>query len=518
MSAGALLRRWLWPIATVALLFLILGLQAIALGLPSRSAHTTARVTIAAALVLVLVATVLRVATEVALPAPSVVGYENRPAWKRWGSGTQLLFWGSVALILGAVALSLPADAAVPLAALSVLTCLLLTVVALGNVLSERRGGTRTREQVKDILAAQAPDALMYVGRADGGRYQVEKWLDVLTQVHERVLIVVRSAQARDALASLTSGRVSAALLPRQRDLDVLPLDTLRLAYYPGSSSANANMISYRQIAHVYLGHGDSDKEVSTHPSHRMYDRVFVAGDAAMERYRSQAVSMPPGSLVKVGRPGLTLIAGGVEASARPATVLYAPTWEGYNSASTLSSLPEAERIVGWLCDAGVRVVFRPHPLSFASASGRLSIARADRRLAADGTHHVGSSSTRSERVEESIAASDALVTDVSSMLVEYLPHGGRVGVISLSEHADVTRFPTTAWATVLRSAEDVATWLETDPLAQRRDAARRHYISSTDLAVFEAAVRAVERSLAGRHAEVEQAPEPVEGTQETLA
>ena len=98
----------------------------------------------------------------------------------------------------------------------------------------------------------------------------------------------------------------------------------------------------YRGLTHIYLGHGDSDKEISAHPA--THEKIFVAGQAAIDRYSAHNVVIPAEKFYIVGRPQLDGVLSGVRerGADEPLTVLYAPTWLGYNKASTLSSLPAA--------------------------------------------------------------------------------------------------------------------------------------------------------------------------------
>src|SRR5699024_7383622 len=122
--------------------------------------------------------------------------------------------------------------------------------------------------------------------------------------------------------------------------------------FYVNSVGANADLLTYRSAKHVYLGHGDSTKPLSIHPLHAAFDYIAVAGQAAIDRYKQAGISIPDEKFILIGRPQIFQ-----EGSAqdRPFTassqlsVIYAPTWSGYNSLSSYSSLKNGPTIVNCL-------------------------------------------------------------------------------------------------------------------------------------------------------------------------
>ena len=64
---------------------------------------------------------------------------------------------------------------------------------------------------------------------------------------------------------------------------------------------------------HVHINHGESDKQSMASNNAKAYDRVFVAGEAAVQRHPAGLLEFDTGRLVRTGRPQLDL---------RPAPVL----------------------------------------------------------------------------------------------------------------------------------------------------------------------------------------------------
>ena len=92
-------------------------------------------------------------------------------------------------------------------------------------------------------------------------------------------------------------------------------------------------------MVHVHINHGESDKLSMVSNQAKAYDKVFVAGDAAIERHRRALIDFDESALVKVGRPQLDIdrLAELEPSSAR--TIMYAPTWEGENESNNYTSV-----------------------------------------------------------------------------------------------------------------------------------------------------------------------------------
>jgi hypothetical protein len=329
-------------------------------------------------------------------------------------------------------------------------------VTAYAFWLARQRG--RRWPAVQQALDNVGPQFLIYTGRKDGGAYQIEQWLGPLKELGVPFAVVTRHNDAVDALRkrrALAGIPLIACLNTAELDKVIAP--SVRAVFYVNSVASNINMVSYRHLTHVYLGHGDSDKEISAHPVHAMYDKIFVAGRAAIERYHANNVLIPEEKFAVVGRPQLRGAQQGPRERTpdEPLTVLYAPTWLGYNNASTLSSLKHAGPYIQHLLSHGVRIIFRPHPFSVRSPEERRLVAAMDEALVRHGGPHMASGEARPADLVELFNASDALITDVSSVLVDYTVTGKPIGVIVWADDDPTERYPSLRAAQLMNSPED---------------------------------------------------------------
>jgi CDP-glycerol glycerophosphotransferase (TagB/SpsB family) len=245
-------------------------------------------------------------------------------------------------------------------------------------------------------------------------------------------------------------------------------------------------------MLHVHINHGESDKQSMASNNAKSYDRVFVAGEAAVQRIASGLLEFDTSRLVRIGRPQLDLRREPVLAPTSRRTVLYAPTWEGdadYNNYSSIDTIGR-EIVARVLAVPDVRLVYKPHPQVAAGSdpgihAAHLEIVRivADAATADPAAGHVS-------LVDADILAlmpdCDAMVTDVSSVGLDWLYLRTEQPLLIADRHDDPERLrlaaPVSRCADVLDSrsvqtlTELLAARLEHDELHLARIAMRHHY------------------------------------------
>jgi CDP-glycerol glycerophosphotransferase (TagB/SpsB family) len=407
--------------------------------------------------------------------------------------------------------------------AVAVLLSCLAACAVLAERLSHVRLERRVRARVAGAVADYAPEFVLYNARPDDASYQIAMWLPYFRRVGRRFVVVVRQELPARALAAMPElADVPVICARTSRELEDLLVPSLTTVFYVNAASGNGQMVRHADLAHVHIGHGDSDKATSFNPTHAMYDRVFLAGDAAVARYAANGVSIPRSRLQVVGRPQVERI----EASGRPLaeiaepTVLYAPTWRGDAAATELYSLPVAERLVLRLLDRGCRVIFRPHPYSHQNPEDEAFIRQVQALLGADrsrtGREHLyGAAAERERDVFDCFNDSDAMVCDVSSVAVDflqsrkpmamYVPASSEVG---FEEQFPVARGCYLLDAELTRVDEALDSLLGADPLREAREQVRASYLGDFPPAsyadVFVSAVEQVVTEGVSRADEVE--------------
>ncbi|MFC4145043.1 CDP-glycerol glycerophosphotransferase family protein [Micromonospora mangrovi] len=388
-------------------------------------------------------------------------------------------------LVAVAAALVLPAWVALVAALLVGAGC-----AAVGLDLARRRfrppagGGPVGR-----ALRRHQPEFVLYFSAPPGSEYQITMWLPYLERLGRPFLVLLREPEFLPTIAAATSAPV--VFCPTIKTLDEVLVPSLRVAFYVNHGAKNSHCVRFAQLTHVQLHHGDSDKAPSANPVSAIFDRIFVAGPAAIERYARAGVEIPAEKFVVVGRPQVESIEVRREPTtglAQP-TVLYTPTWTGHHADANYCSLPVAETVIRRLLARGATVILRAHPYTSQNPTSARQLARLTELLAADraktGRAHLwGAAAARELTLTDCVNRSDALISDVSGVISDYLYSGKPYAVTDMGVDGDdfVARFPLAGSGYVLRrdmsNVDDVlGRLLDTDPLAAARWETRRRYL-----------------------------------------
>ncbi|MGW9027400.1 hypothetical protein ACWGQ5_25175 [Streptomyces sp. NPDC055722] len=243
-----------------------------------------------------------------------------------------------------------------------------LYVAALAPYVRGRRIPPNAQTVLKALsgwLREYRPETVLYFSGSKDSAYQVNMWLETMEQLETRPLIILRD---RVILQNLAPTTVPVVCVPGGVHLMNMDLSTVRVTLYAANVGKNIHMLRVPTMKHVFIGHGDSDKLASVNPFSKVYDEVWTAGRAGRDRYAIADVGVRDEDIVEVGRPQLAPIQSwqGVPEGRIP-TILYAPTWEGWDdSPGNTSLLLAGENIVKKLiaADRPVRVLYKPHPFT----------------------------------------------------------------------------------------------------------------------------------------------------------
>jgi hypothetical protein len=280
--------------------------------------------------------------------------------------------------------------------------------------------------QLTDVVLAQRVAA--FFPEPPRNTYQLAQWVQPLEALHRRhgVVLITQDSRTTARLRAATSLEVRCIARTSTLD-DLVRRSALGLALYVSHHPRNFQFLRFPELAHVYLGHGESDKAVSASNQLKAYDRVFVAGQAAVDRIAGELMWFDTAKTVHVGRPQLST--GAIRRTPDPRerpTVLYAPTWEGAQASMAYSSVAtHGAALVRSLMGEGLRVVYRPHPRTGAN---RREVAEADTAVRAvfntSKARSTDSAVVTEAPLATAFAGADLLVTDISSLAVEWLPTG----------------------------------------------------------------------------------------------
>ncbi len=358
------------------------------------------------------------------LPVPGAHLPPPLPTWlvgddARWLLRSEVVFLAGLAWAFfgGSYALVAPSAVVMVLIALAFPVAMAPQLLAL----LRRPGNDARMAAAQSAVLGWKPEVILHFSGGVSSIYQVNMWLETLERLDQRSLILLRERRYLEQLAPTT---VPVLCLPFTADLMNFRFPGSRVALYVANVGKNIHLLRVPSLKSAFIGHGDSDKTASFNPYTKVYDEVWVAGAAGRDRYLRAQVGVRAEQIVLVGRPQLDAISEAVpRPEGAPFTVLYAPTWEGWTDDPYASSLiPMGREIIQTLLAApNLRVIYKPHPLtgSVNPVAQRVSD-EIVRMLAGAGSQHVAVLGTE-RTLYECFDDSDALISDISSVVSDYL-------------------------------------------------------------------------------------------------
>ncbi len=375
------------------------------------------------------------------------------------------------------------------------LVSIALTLIAFGDATRSSVTVAAEKARVAEAIAEYQPQFVLYYSAPRGSEYQVGMWLPYLERTGRRFIVVMRGSRGLDKIADMTEAPVVVRSTIRSLDDAVPP--SLTTAFYVNNGKDNSHFVRYTHLTHVQLLHGESDKAASASPVTAMFDKIFVAGQAGIDRYAAHGVHILREKFAIVGRPQVEGVA-----PARPGahvdSVLYAPTWQGYQAETNYTSLDLGPQMIRAVLDRGRRVVFRPHPFSYRDPDYAALIAEIHAMLAEDrrrtGREHLWGETAESEMtLFDCFNDADALISDVSSVIPDFLFSSKPFAIVSAAgapAPAFEAEFPIAGAGYVIEfdlGNLDAALegLLETDPLAEARTRIRERYLGPFPAATY---------------------------------
>ena len=312
-------------------------------------------------------------------------------------------------------------------------------------------------------------DALFYFPDTVAKIYQIEQWLPVIG-AHSGDLNFGIVTRARSAWTELMSGYLPAPsflAMPFPGLMDLYRVLQPKAIIYPNNGLRNFQSLVWPEAVHIHVNHGESDKVSMVSNQVKGYDKVFVAGEAAVRRHRAALVDFDESTLVKVGRPQLDLNPAPTLPISTRRTVLYAPTWEGEDEMNNFTSLDRygVALIEALLSIPDVRVIYKPHPRvvmsmvpAVAAAHSRIVALIAGAAAADPGAGHE-------YRADGDILALfprvDLLVSDISSVGLDFLYSRAEAPIVLTDRRTDratLLREAPIAAASHIIDADSIAT------------------------------------------------------------
>lgn len=353
------------------------------------------------------------------------------------------------------------------------------------------------RRNLAEELARTPYEVVVFIAGPREAAYQINQWLPVLEILPFRVALLTPSF---GMLAGMHATKLPIYFARGFAQIESFLEAGPQVVLYPANPVDNARPLRQYRLRHLFINHGESDKAVNQSKLLMAYDKLLVGGPLAERRLRDAGLPLRAEQVVHVGRPQAELRLAYVPERRGPLRrILYAPTWEGLGDAVDYGSVSEfGDALVSALLrDGRFEVHFKPHPFTGTRSSrARDSLARIRAKVSSSKGRVLGDA----DSLHDAMNWSDLLITDVSSVLNEYLVTGKPVVLCNprgFEPERLAREFPSSVAAYVLDSGGEVTELLgrvsADDFKRESRRDVRRDSLGDADtsaLTRFEAAIR----------------------------
>lgn len=213
---------------------------------------------------------------------------------------------------------------------------------------------------------------LIHTGEGINCAYQIDMWVDVFMSSGEPFAILTRNIELYQwAIRKYPYLNIVYAKRPVDVDAVLNNLPWLYAIYYTSNTGNLIHTLKHNKFKHIFLGHGDSDKAASAHKFFRVYDEIWVAGQAHIDRFKNANLEIRHLHFVKVGRPNLKKIIQDAmkefscENESKNNTIVYLPTWEGVYEENNYSSARLSPVFLSQISQkTNSKIVAKFHPLT----------------------------------------------------------------------------------------------------------------------------------------------------------
>lgn len=248
---------------------------------------------------------------------------------------------------------------------------------------------------------------------------QLEIWLPYIRRSRYRFVIISGVDEVRPGVERLIDGLPN-VMIARPFEPALVGLKKsrrLKGVIYLTTRPLNLRVVTALPTkAHVWIGHGESEKSVNGPRTASLYDAFFVARSSAVDRFPPAIRGWVRSGACVIGAPIVEGVVKRPWPAPRPvSTILYAPTWEGRRNGANYSSLAEVapmlKSALPELRQRGVTVIFRPHP----------GTGRRDPEYQGMVSDVYAAGARKPGPKAQDFADADVLLSDVSGITAEFL-------------------------------------------------------------------------------------------------
>lgn len=260
------------------------------------------------------------------------------------------------------------------------------------------------------------------------GKAHLSLWLSLFESSHEKYSVMVRNYElyqwVRDNHPNVKCVFARAAL-DVEEVMKLLP--NVKTIYYLSNTGNLIHTLRFNDYKHVFLGHGDSDKAASAHKFFRVYDEIWVSGQAHIDRFKNTNIRINNVDFIKIGRPALKeYLAQKHNAKEENDNsferIIYLPTWEGSFVENDYSSIRDSvDFLPAMQKQTNCQLVIKYHP---STGSRDLQLNEIKQNFLEESVfdNELFQFIDQSEPLDNIILRGDAFVCDISAVVSECIP------------------------------------------------------------------------------------------------
>lgn len=181
----------------------------------------------------------------------------------------------------------------------------------------------------------------IYTGADTSVLSHIKLWAPILSKNND-ICIITRKKSAYN-ICKKNFDEINIVYAKGADDLEnIINNLNLKIIFYTSNASTNIHMCRFTHLKHIFLGHGDSNKSGSANNIFKMYDEVWVSGQAHIDRFSKMNINMSGTKLKIIGMPQLNYIHKVFNPNE---SFIYLPTWEGSFQEHAYSSLPISHQL-----------------------------------------------------------------------------------------------------------------------------------------------------------------------------
>ena len=319
------------------------------------------------------------------------------------------------------------------------------------------------------------------------GPSHLTQWIPYFSASDEKFLILVRNENLFNWIQENHS-YITVVYAKNAIDIESVlnNLPFVRAIYYLSNTGNLIHTLRYNVYKHIFLGHGDSEKAASAHKFFRVYDEVWVAGQAHIDRFKNADFDTSHIKFVKIGRPMSKHAIGASLDYQQVPRILYLPTWEGVYEENNYSSLRLSAmmlRELSVLFNLPIDIKFHPVSGSRDKTLSNISKNVSALLLQVNANFFIADKLTP---VDKLIENNSIYICDISAVISECLASGGPLFVyVPTDKEITISQSDMTFedYAYTFSNIEELCQQMQTllsgqDPKKEQRLKARDYFIS----------------------------------------